>query len=376
MSRTKRQFEDKPAERKDVPLIGICVGPPGSGKTVSTARLAIGMREVVGGEVFLIDTEMNRARHYADEYKFRHVAFEAPFGSLDYWDAIDHCLQKGAKVIVVDSFTHEHQGPGGYLEQHEELVEKYGGDNEKARERNSMRAWAKVAPKRTFLLHRMWQAKCHFLLTFWAKEKAVPIKDQDGKLKIVDIGWQPLGGPPFFYAATFSCLLLPGSKGVPDWSQESFKNKVAKMEDHHKACFKPGKQLDEETGRQLAEWARGGVAAAKPEPQSAGTSVATAGPQKSHENLTVSRGTVIAVNQRRGAKGSAYWTVGMTCEDGVRELVTKDKATADILQNARDGGESVGVGWKKSGEYLVIESVTALDLRADNAEPEPVFEEP
>ena len=115
MNAPARKFDDVPAVREQVPLLIGLMGPSGSGKTYSALRLATGIQEVTGGEIYVIDTEARRALHYAEQFKFRHVQFDAPFGSLDYLAAIKHCVAKGAKVIVIDSMSHEHIGPGGYL---------------------------------------------------------------------------------------------------------------------------------------------------------------------------------------------------------------------------------------------------------------------
>src|SRR6185503_15959759 len=98
-----RSFEDRPATREKTPLLLGLVGPSASGKTYSALRLATGIQRVCGGEIFMIDTEARRGLHYADKFKFRHIAFGAAFSPLDYLEAIEHCTKKGAGVIVVDS---------------------------------------------------------------------------------------------------------------------------------------------------------------------------------------------------------------------------------------------------------------------------------
>src|SRR5438552_7980122 len=116
MELPKREFKDSPAERKRTPLLlGIC-GESGSGKTYSALRLATGIQRAAGGDIFFIDTEGDRALQYSDYFHFRHVPFSAPFGPLDYLAAIEHCLKAGAKIIIVDSATHEHDGEGGVLD--------------------------------------------------------------------------------------------------------------------------------------------------------------------------------------------------------------------------------------------------------------------
>src|SRR5262252_1196660 len=96
----KRQFQEVRAKRETVPLWIALVGPSGSGKTYSALRLATGIAQVSSGDVFVIDTEGRRALHYADTFKFLHIPFGEPFRSLDYLDAVRHCVSRGARVVI------------------------------------------------------------------------------------------------------------------------------------------------------------------------------------------------------------------------------------------------------------------------------------
>src|SRR4051812_34294852 len=122
-----RTFDDRPATREKTPILVGLVGPSGTGKTYSALRLAAGFQRVSGGETYLIDTEARRALHYAEKFTFRHRAFGAPFSPLDYLSAIEHCVKKGATTIIVDSMSHEHEGPGGVLEMHTAEHARLGG---------------------------------------------------------------------------------------------------------------------------------------------------------------------------------------------------------------------------------------------------------
>ena len=125
MSAPTRSFDDKPAIREATPLLVGIMGPSGGGKTYSALRLATGIQRVSGGDIGFIDTEARRALHYAEKFKFRHLDFRAPFGPLDYLAAVEHFVNKGVKTIIVDSMSHEHEGPGGVLEMHDQEM---GGD--------------------------------------------------------------------------------------------------------------------------------------------------------------------------------------------------------------------------------------------------------
>ena len=68
MNAPARTFEAKPAVRQKVPLLCGLVGPSGGGKTFSALRLATGMQQVSGGDIYIVDTEARRALHYADRF--------------------------------------------------------------------------------------------------------------------------------------------------------------------------------------------------------------------------------------------------------------------------------------------------------------------
>lgn len=248
-------FVFKPAIREATPLLIGIVGPSGSGKTKSALRLASGIVAVRGGQIAALDTEANRMLHYAEEHKFIHCPFGAPFGSDRYTEALLAAADaaKGGCVIV-DSMSHEHEGPGGYLEYHEQEVQRLikdgGFRNEYAA---SIPAWNKPVARRRRLINTLLQINCAFVFCFRAKEK---LKIQKGK-DPVQLGWQAIAGEEFVFEMTVRCLLNPGANGVPDWSQEAFALGVPKRAASHVGFFGEGRQLDEATGEELARWSAG-----------------------------------------------------------------------------------------------------------------------
>lgn len=248
-------FVFKKAVRERTPLLIGLVGPSGSGKTFSALRLATGIQSVVGGKVVGIDTEARRMLHYADKFEFDHLPFHAPFGSLNYMEAIKAAIEHGAKTIIVDSMSHEHEGIGGHLETHESELTRLAGDDWKKRNAMTFLAWAKPAGNRRKLINYMLQAECNFIFCFRAKEK---LKIQRGK-DPVELGWQAIAGEEFVFEMLCRCLLLPGSKGVPTWSEEACALGVPKISDGLEKVFsQPGHEaLDEWMGKQLARWADG-----------------------------------------------------------------------------------------------------------------------
>lgn len=252
-----RVFEDLPATRENIPLLVGIVGASSTGKTFSALRLATGIQRVSGGEVFGIDTEARRMRHYAERFRFRHVSFGAPFSPLDYLSAIDHCIAKGAKVIVVDSMSHEHEGPGGVLEMHEAELDRIAGNDWKKREAVNMLAWARPKQQRRRLINSLLQKPCNFVFCFRAKEKIKPVRGGQP----INMGWQPIAGGEFIYEMTVNFWLHPGANGTPAWkSDHQDEQAMMKRPEQFRALLETPGQLSEDIGEQMARWAAGGSA--------------------------------------------------------------------------------------------------------------------
>lgn len=258
MDLPKRSFIDAPAVRESVPLLIGLVGPSGSGKTYSALRLATGIQRVTGGDIYGIDTEARRALNYAEQFTFRHVPFSEPFGSLDYLVAIRHCVDKGAKILIIDSASHEHEGVGGCLDFQEKEMERLArGDLEKL-DKIKMLAWQKPKAARRALLNGIVQLNASMIFCFRAKEKTKPIKQKGGKTEVVEMGFQPIAGDEFLYEMTLNCLLLPNAGGVPSWQSEYVGERaVMKLPKQFRDLFEQPEPLSEETGMRLAEWASG-----------------------------------------------------------------------------------------------------------------------
>jgi hypothetical protein len=258
-----RTFDDRPAVREQTPLLIGIVSPSGAGKTYSALRLATGVQRVAGGDIGVIDTEARRSLHYATKFKFRHLAFGAPFGPLDYLAAIEHFVKKGVTNIIVDSMSHEHEGPGGILEMHDAELDRIAGKTDFAkRERCNMLAWSKPKQQRRKLINAILQMNANFIFCFRAKEK---IKLQPGKDPIA-LGFQAISGDEWIYEMQLKCLLLPGSDGVPTWQSEMPGEALTiKLPEQFRPFFAGGKQqLSEDIGQKLAEWAKGSPVTAIP----------------------------------------------------------------------------------------------------------------
>jgi ABC-type oligopeptide transport system ATPase subunit len=243
-----------------LPLLVGLAGPSGSGKTFSALRIATGIQSVVGGDIFVIDTEQRRALHYSDSFKFKHVPFEAPFASLDYLEALRFAKKQGAGVVVIDSCSHEHDGPGGLLEQHEAELQRMAGNDYRKRDAMTMLAWQKPkAGRRKLIAALTSELDLPAIFCFRAKTTTKPIKDENGRAKPVDMGFTTIGADEWMFEMALSCLLLPGSNGCPTWASDKPGEKLAiKVPRQFRHLAKPPpRPLDENVGAMLAKWAKG-----------------------------------------------------------------------------------------------------------------------
>jgi AAA domain len=257
MNAAARQFEITPAVRRTVGLLIGLVGPSSSGKTYSALRVATGIQRVCGGDIDVIDTENGRALYYADKFKFNHLRFAAPFSPDDYLEAIRFCARRGSKTILIDSMSHEHEGPGGVLEWHKAETERLAARWKTSPEKAQMAAWGPPKTARRRLINELLQLNVNLIMTFRAKEKIKMVPGKDP----VPLGWQPICGDEFMYEMVLQALLLPGSEGRPTWTPEMpAERAMVKLPTQFREMFTvQGAQLDEAVGEKLAQWAAGGV---------------------------------------------------------------------------------------------------------------------
>ena len=242
----------RPAVRENVGVMIGLAGPSGAGKTFSAHRLARGLAGP-DGKVFMIDTENRRGLHYADQFDFLHGELAAPFTSARYVDALLAAKEAAAKVIIVDSMSHEHEGPGGILEQHEAELKRMAGDDWSKRERVKFTAWIRPKAEHNKFVNTALQLNLHMIFCFRAKDKLMMVKNARGKNEPVSIGWQPICSDRFEYEMAAMLVLPPNSNGVPDYEA-----KATKLQAQHRAIFKPERQIDENMGAEIAGWAAGG----------------------------------------------------------------------------------------------------------------------
>lgn len=245
-------FSFRPAVRERTPLIVGLAGPTKSGKTMSAHRLAAGLAN--GGVVAMINAEGPRGHQYADKYQYVACDIDSPFSPARYIEAVAAAKTLNPAVLIIDSVSHLHDGPGGMLEYHDaELDRMAGTDDFKKRERMTWTAWIRPKKEENEFIYALLGLKCPVVLCFRAKEK---IKIVSGKPPI-DLGWQPITSDRVSFETIFTLVLPPHCKGVPDLS-------ISEMREPFDAMVPADKPIDEALGKKLAQWSLGGSTAAMP----------------------------------------------------------------------------------------------------------------
>lgn len=256
-------FVFRPAKRgqgeRTALLIGIA-GGTGSGKTYTAMRLASGMS---GEKPFaVIDSEAGRALHYADQFNFETGDLEAPFTPEAYLEAILAADKGGYPVIVVDSFSHEHESSGGLLEMHEAELQRMAGDDYRKREACTQAAWISVKGRHKKMIQRLLQLRTPMIFCMRAEEKVEMVRDPETKkMKMMPKksltgldGWMPICERRFPFELTASFLVTADAPGYP---------KPIKLQEQHKPLFPLNQPINEESGRRIAEWASGSIGSVK-----------------------------------------------------------------------------------------------------------------
>lgn len=195
--------------------------------------------------------------HYAERFAFEYLEFGQPFGGDRYLEAVQAAVDMGAKTIIVDSMSHEHEGPGGHLDYHDQevkrLVEAGGFKTDFAAQ---IPAWTRPSARRRKLINGLLQQPVNMIFCFRAKEKIKLVK-KNGRTEPVELGWQAIAGEEFVYEMTDRFLLVPGCQGRPSFTDDSWATGVPKLPDEHRDFFPDGAQLNEDIGALLAQWAVG-----------------------------------------------------------------------------------------------------------------------
>lgn len=142
-------------------------GASGSGKTYSALCVAKGM---VGNlnKVAVIDTENGSSHLYSHLGDFSVLTLGAPYSPEAYIMAINEAIKNGYECIIIDSLSHEWQGPGGIIDIHGQM------------EGNSFTNWSKVTPRHNALIQKIVNAPVHVIATLRSKTEYI-MQQKNGK---------------------------------------------------------------------------------------------------------------------------------------------------------------------------------------------------
>lgn len=171
----------KRAVKQGIRLRMSLAGPPGSGKTFTSLRIATALVQHYGGRIAVIDTEHGSASRYADLFDFDVIEL-ADFHPQQYINALKEIHQAGGyTVVIIDSLSHAWMGKGGVLE----IVDNAGHGN-------SYAGWKQGTPWQNNLVNTLLAAPFHIIATMRSKMGYVQEDDpaRPGKTRIRKVGMQ------------------------------------------------------------------------------------------------------------------------------------------------------------------------------------------
>ena len=239
---TIRDFTPVRRDRSSV-LIGLA-GGSSSGKTLSGLLLADG---ISGDTPFaMLDTEGRRGQHYGDIFanRFEHRDLEPPYHPDRVWKAVEALRDRGFGTIVIDSMSHEWDGPGGIREM---------ADAEAARmKKDNPAKWAKPKDAHNRMMQKLLTSGINLIFCLRAKDK-IDMSERDAKGKVIvrQLGWRPIQEKQFIYEMTIAFTLTEERQGRIDLRLPH------KIYEGHRPIFPDGEILTRAMGEELGRWARG-----------------------------------------------------------------------------------------------------------------------
>lgn len=225
------------ATRRKAKLRLALIGPTGSGKTMSSLKLAFG----IGGKVGIIDTENGSADLYADIGEYDVITLEKPYTVQKYRDALSAFEREGYSTIIVDSLTHAWSGSGG-------LLDKQGQLESSGRAKNSFAAWREITPEHNSLVEALLSSPAHIIATMRVKTEYVLEPDSRGKMVPVKKGLQPMQRDGVEYEFTVVMDVDAGHKATASKDRTTIFNGWYDT-------------ISEDTGRKLRDWLEMGAEA-------------------------------------------------------------------------------------------------------------------
>ena len=222
------------ATRKQAKIKMALQGPAGSGKTLAALKIAYGLCKD-WSKIAVIDTENRSASLYSHLGKFSVVNVESPYHPEKFIEAIKLCEKAQMEVIVIDSISHEWDGPGGILEIHSNMLG------------NSFTAWGKLTPRHNAFVQTILQSMAHIVCTIRSKQDYI-LTEKNGKQVPEKVGLKGITRDGMDYE--FTLVLDIDIKH----------NAVASKDRTFLFMDKPEFKIDEQTGSQISEWCNEGEA--------------------------------------------------------------------------------------------------------------------
>ena len=216
-------------------------GPSGAGKTYSTLLIAFGLCgswENIG----VIDTENGSSNLYANLGPFKVMSLAPPFTPEKYIQALSICVKHGLDVVIMDSISHEWEGPGGILDSHGQMAG------------NSFTNWSKITPRHNAFMQAIIQAPVHVICTLRTKQDYV-LTEKNGKMVPEKVGLKSIqrDGTDYEFTLVFDL---------------DIKNNATASKDRTGLFFgKPETKLSEATGKAILDWCNEGVETTDPDIQ-------------------------------------------------------------------------------------------------------------
>jgi hypothetical protein len=269
----------EPAQRGSAkPLIGI-YAESGAGKTLSALLLARGF---VGptGRIGMIETESGRGEAYADPKEYPELAGPNPNANYDvlslrddfspenYGKALKAAEEAKIDALIIDSASHEWEGPGGVL--------SMAADNQ-AKNMKGVLVWQqpKILHKREFMLKFM-QTPIPLVILCMRAKYPMEQKEVNGRKD-----WarsetlEPTQADDILYEMF-----------VHGWIDQAHRFHLTKSTSKTLTpVFANDQPITLETGRQLAAWAKGATVTA-PKPQASEADAKAAAVQAVKDELT------------------------------------------------------------------------------------------
>lgn len=171
-------FKIEPADRSKSKVCIALAGESGTGKTLSSIRLARGL---VGdkGKIGYIDTEQHRASLYAGYYGgFDVINLEPPFSPERYEEAVKTFKDAGYDVVVIDSMSHEWEGEGGVLDMAENQTYSSG------KAMVGMDKWVKPKMAHRKMMNFIMNCGMNIIFCYRVKYNMIEEIDEKGKKKV------------------------------------------------------------------------------------------------------------------------------------------------------------------------------------------------